>query len=83
MDGYWAHQTEVQRNEGCWTVACKGISLTLTKSLRTYLCWTNAIVRNSCIYMLNFYLVPGDDEQIKNRAARISEIAADILKQDS
>jgi len=57
--------------------------LILTKSLRTYMCWTKAIVGNSCIYILNCYLEPGEDEQIKNRAARISEIAADILKQDS
>ena len=34
-------------------------------------------------YILNCYLEPGEDEKIKNRAARISEIAADILKQDS
>jgi hypothetical protein len=83
MDGYWAHQTELQRSGGCWTAAGKGISLTLTKSLRTYMCWTKAIVGNSCIYILNCYLEPGEDEQIKNRATRISEIAADILKQDS
>jgi exonuclease III len=83
MEGYWAHQTELQRSGGCWTAACKGISLTLTKSLRTYLCWTKAIVGNSCIYVLNCYLEPGEDEQTKNRAARIAEIAANILKQDS
>ena len=83
MEGYWAHQTELQRSGGCWTAAYQGISLTLTKSLRTYMCWTKAIVRNFCIYILNCYLEPGEDEQIKNRAARISEIAADILKQDS
>jgi exonuclease III len=51
--------------------------------LRTYMCWTKAIVGNSCVYILNCYLEAGEDEQIKNRAARISEIAADILKQDS
>ena len=45
--------------------------------------WTKAIVVNSCIYILNCYLEPGEDEQIKNSAARISEISADILKQDS
>ena len=83
MEGYWAHQAELQRSGGCWTAACKRITLTLTKSLRTYMCWTKAIVGNSCIYILNCYLEPGEDEQIKNRAARISEIAADILKQDS
>jgi hypothetical protein len=80
MDGYWAHQTELQRSGGCWTAACKGSSLTLTKSLRTYMCWTKAILGNSCIYILNCYLEPGEDEQIKNRAARISEIAAAPLR---
>ena len=45
------------------------------------MCWSKAIVRDSCIYVLNCYLEPGEDEQIKNRASRISEIAADILKQ--
>ena len=83
MVGYWANQTELQRSGGCWTAACKGISLTLTKSLGTYMCWSKAIVRNSCINVLNCYLEQGEDEQIKNRAARIAEIAADILKQDS
>ena len=69
--------------EGVGQQPAKGIGLTLTKSLRIYMCWTKAIVGNSCIYELNCYLEPGEDEQIKNRAARISEIAADILKQDS
>ena len=39
--------------------------------------------RKGLLYVLNCYLEPGEDEQIKNRATRISEIAADILKQDS
>ena len=83
MDGFWADKTELYRSGGCLTADCKEISLTLTKSLRTYMCWTKAISGNSCIYILNSYLEPGEDEQIKKRAARISEIAADILKQDS
>ena len=70
----------MQRSGGCWTAAAKGISLTPTKTLKTYLCWTKAIVGGSCVYILNCYIEPGDEERVKRRAARISEIAADILK---
>ena len=83
IDGYWAHQTELQKSGGCWTAACKGINLTLTKSLRTYICWTKAILAGSCIYILNCYVEPGDSELVKKRAARISEIAEDIIRQDT
>jgi endonuclease/exonuclease/phosphatase family metal-dependent hydrolase len=34
------------------------------------------------VYILNCYIEPGDEERVKRRSARISEIAADILKQD-
>jgi hypothetical protein len=54
--------------------------MVLVKSLKTYLCWTKAIVGGSCVYILNCYIEPGDEERVKKRAARISEIAADILK---
>jgi hypothetical protein len=46
------------------------------------MCWTKSIVGRSCVYVLNCYIEPGDDERVKNRAARIPEIAAEILKQD-
>ncbi len=36
----------------------------------------------SCIYVLNCYVEPGDGETTQNRAARIVEIASDILRQD-
>ena len=36
----------------------------------------------SCVYVLNCYIEPGDDEKTQNRAARIVEIASDILRQD-
>ena len=36
----------------------------------------------SCLYVLNCYVEPGDGETTKNRAARIVEIALDILRQD-
>ena len=34
------------------------------------------------MYILNCYIEPGDEERVKRRAARISEMAEDILKQD-
>ena len=46
------------------------------------MCWTKAIVGGSCVYVLNCYIEPGEDERVYKRAARISEIATDILKQD-
>ena len=64
IDGYWAHQTELQRSGGCWTAAAKGINLTLTKSLRTYMCWTKAMAGGSCVYIINCYVEPGEDESI-------------------
>ena len=33
-------------------------------------------------YVLNCYVEPGDGETTQNRAARIVEIASDILRQD-
>ena len=63
-------------------MAAKGINLTLTKSLRTYLCWKNKLVGGSCVYVLNCNVEPGEGETTYNRAARIVETDSDILRQD-
>ena len=34
----------------------KGINITPTKMLRTYLNWTKVIVGDSCIYLINCYI---------------------------
>jgi hypothetical protein len=54
----------------------------LTKSLRIYLCWTKAIKGGSCVYVRNCFIEPGEGETTQNRAARIVEIASDILRKD-
>ena len=41
---------------GCWTAASKGINITPTKMLRTYLNWTKVIAGDSCIYLINCYV---------------------------
>jgi hypothetical protein len=43
---------------------------------------TKSIVGGSCVYILNCYIEPGDDERVYKRAARISEIVTDTLKFD-
>ena len=52
------------------------------KSLGTYLCWTQLQLGNNYIQVLNCYLHPGEQQNLKERAMRVSEIVRDIIRQD-
>jgi len=52
------------------------------KALGTYLCWTQLQLGNKYIQVLNCYLQPGEQPNLKERAKRVIEITRDIIRQD-
>ena len=50
------------------------------KALGTYLCWTQLQLGNHYIQVLNCYLQPGEQPNLKERAKRVSEIVRDIIR---
>jgi hypothetical protein len=56
--------------------------MALVKSLGTYLCWTQMIVKDTSLHVLNCYLEPQEGERVRNQTSRILEIVRDMIKQD-
>ena len=79
LDNFWSHQTMHQRHGGCWTAASTNTRLNLVKALGTYLCWTRLTTGNRQVQILNCYLQPGEEEHLKERAKRVTDIVRDIL----
>jgi endonuclease/exonuclease/phosphatase family metal-dependent hydrolase len=52
------------------------------KALGTYLCWTQLQLGNHYVQVLNCYLQPGEQQNLKERAMRVAEVVRDIIKQD-
>lgn len=48
----------------------------------TYLCWTQLEIANHVVQVLNFYIQPGEQQELKDRAKKIVDVAKDIIKQD-
>jgi endonuclease/exonuclease/phosphatase (EEP) superfamily protein YafD len=48
----------------------------------THLCWTQLEIGNHVVQVLNCYIQPGEQQELKDRAKRVVEIAKDIVKQD-
>ena len=83
LDNFWYHQTMHQRHGGCWTAASTNTRLNLVKALGTYLCWTRLTTGSKQVQILNCYLQPGEEEHLKQRATRVTDIVRDILRQDA
>jgi endonuclease/exonuclease/phosphatase family metal-dependent hydrolase len=75
-------QTNAQRHGGCWTASLTNAKLTLVKTIGTHLCWSQLEIGGHTIQILNCYLEPGQQQELKDRARRVVEIAKDITKQD-
>ncbi len=52
------------------------------KALGTFLCWTQLELGDKYIQVLNCYLQPGEQQNLKQRAIRVAEIVRDIIRQD-
>jgi endonuclease/exonuclease/phosphatase family metal-dependent hydrolase len=52
------------------------------KALGTFFCWTKLQLRNKYVQVLNCYLEPGEQHNLKDRATRVLEIVRDIIRQD-
>jgi len=53
------------------------------KTIGTHLCWTKLEIGGHTVQILNCYLEPGQQQELKDRAKRVVEIAKDITKQDA
>ena len=82
LDHYWSFQTSAQRNGGVWTASLTNAKLSMVKTIGTYLCWTQLEIGAHVIQVLNCYLEPGEQPELKDRAKRVVDIARDITKQD-
>jgi exonuclease III len=82
LDRYWSFQTNAQRHGGCWTASLTNAKLSLVKTMGTHLCWTQLEIGKHTIQILNCYVQPGEQQELKDRARRIVDIAKDIVKQD-
>ena len=82
LDRYWSFQTNMQRYGGCWTASLTSAKLSLVKTLGTHLCWTQLEIGKHTVQVLNCYIQPGEQQDLKDRAKRIVDIAKDIVKQD-
>ena len=80
LDHYWSFQTSAQRNGGAWTASLTNAKLSMVKTIGTYLCWTQLEIGAHRIQVLNCYLEPGEQQQLKDRAKRVVDIARDITK---
>ena len=48
--------------------------------LAPHLCWTQLEIGNHVVQVLNCYIQPGEQMELKDRAKRVVEIAKDIVK---
>jgi hypothetical protein len=46
----------------------------------THLCWTQLEIGGHCVQVLNCYIQPGEQQELKDRTKRVVEIAKDIVK---
>jgi hypothetical protein len=46
----------------------------------THLCWTQLEIGNHVVQVLNCYIQPGEQQELKDRAKRVVEIAKDIVR---
>ena len=82
LDRYWSFQTNAQRHGGCWTASLTNAKLSLVKTMGTHLCWTQLEIANPVVQVLNCYVQPGEQQELKDRAKKIVDVAKDIIKQD-
>jgi exonuclease III len=82
LDRYWSFQTNAQRHGGCWTASLTNAKLSLVKTMGTHLCWTQLEIANHVVQVLNCYIQPGEQQELKDRARKVVDIAKDIIKQD-
>ena len=82
LGGFWSFQTMLRRSGGCWNASRTNTNLQLMKALGTYLCWTQLQLGNHYVQVLNCYLQPGEQQNLKERAKRVAEVVRDIIKQD-
>jgi hypothetical protein len=45
-----------------------------------HLCWTQLEIGKHVVQVLNCYISPGEQQELKDRATRVVEIAKDIVK---
>jgi hypothetical protein len=50
------------------------------KALGTYLCWTQIQLGDNYVQVLNCYLQPGEQQNLRERAMRVAEIVRDIIR---
>ena len=80
LDRYWSFQTNAQRHGGCWTASLTNAKLSLVKTMGTHLCWTQLEIGDHVVQVLNCYIQPGEQQELKDRAKRVVEVAKDIVK---
>jgi exonuclease III len=80
LDRYWSFQTNAQRHGGCWTASLTNAKLSLVKTMGTHLCWTQLEIGKHTVQILNCYVQPGEQQELKDRARRIVDIAKDIVR---
>ena len=68
LDRYWSFQTNMQRYGGCWTASLTNAKLTLVKTMGTHLCWTQLEIGRHTVQILNCYVQPGEQQDLKDRA---------------
>ena len=82
LDRYWSFQTKTQRSGGTWTASLTNAKLSMVKTVGTHLCWTQLEIGTHRIQVLNCYLEPGEQQELKERTKRVTDIIRDIIRQD-
>jgi len=81
LDGYHSFQTLFKRSGGCITFTNLR-SHRKVKALGTYLNWTNVLLGEEEVHLLNVYLEPGQEAFVGKRANKIISLAKSIIRQD-